>query len=105
MLINNEAASPGFKKDTARANVPDGRPPEHVGSAIEPNYGFAADAALEAASAAALAAAGAALAGEAGGGSVRRRRGGRRRSRISSRGRSLGLAAAGTQHECSDKSA
>jgi hypothetical protein len=65
MLINNEAASPGFKKDTARANVPDGRPPEHVGSAIEPNYGFAADAALEAASAAALAAAAASLAAEA----------------------------------------
>jgi hypothetical protein len=63
MLINNEAASP--EKDTARANVPDGRPPEHVGSAIEPNYGFAADAALEAASAAALAAAAASLAAEA----------------------------------------
>ena len=65
MLINNEAASPSFKKDTARANAPNGRPPEHVGSAIEPNYGFAADAALEAASAAELAAAAASLAAEA----------------------------------------
>jgi hypothetical protein len=37
--------------------VPDGRPPGHVGSATLPNYGFAADAALEAASAAELAAA------------------------------------------------
>jgi len=41
----------------SRANEPYGRPPRHVGSAIEPNYGFAADAALEAASAAELAAA------------------------------------------------
>ena len=41
----------------ARADVPYGRPPGHVGSAIEPNYGFAADAALEAASAAEFAAA------------------------------------------------
>ena len=61
MLINNEAASPGFKKDTARANVPVGRPPEHVGSAIEPNYCIAA----EAASAAELAAAAASDAAEA----------------------------------------
>ena len=45
--------------------MPDGRPPGHVGSAIEPNYGFAADAALEAASAAELAAAAASLAAEA----------------------------------------
>jgi hypothetical protein len=48
----------------ARANVPDGRPPGHVGSAIEPNYCFAADAALEAASAAELAAAAAESAAE-----------------------------------------
>ena len=41
----------------ARANEPYARPPGHVGSAIAPNYGFAADAALEAASAAELAAA------------------------------------------------
>ena len=54
--------------------MPDGRPPGHVGSAIEPNYGFAADAALEAASAAELAAAAesaaAALAEAAAGGVV-----------------------------------
>ena len=37
--------------------MPYGSPPGHVGSAIEAYYGFAADAALEAASAAALAAA------------------------------------------------
>jgi len=49
--------------DMTRANVPDGRPPGHVGSAIEPNYGFAADAAL-AASAAELAAAAAESAAE-----------------------------------------
>jgi hypothetical protein len=48
----------------ARANVPYGRPPGHVGSAIEPNYCFAADAALEAASAAELAAAAAESAAE-----------------------------------------
>jgi hypothetical protein len=48
----------------ARANEPDGRPPGHVGSAIEPNYCFAADAALEAASAAELAAAAAESAAE-----------------------------------------
>jgi len=41
--------------------VPDGRPPGHVRSAIEPNYGFAADAASEAE----LAAAAASLAAEA----------------------------------------
>ena len=45
--------------------MPDGRPPGHVGSAIEPNYGFAADAALEAASAAELAAAAESAAAEA----------------------------------------
>ena len=45
--------------------MPDGRPPGHVRSAIEPNYGLAADAALEAASAAELAAAAASLAAEA----------------------------------------
>ena len=43
--------------------MPDGRPPGHVGSI--PNYGFAAEAALEAASAAALAAAAASAAAEA----------------------------------------
>ena len=45
--------------------MPVGRPPGHVGSAIEPNYGFAADAALEAASAAELAAAAESAAAEA----------------------------------------
>jgi hypothetical protein len=65
MLISNEAASPFFEKDTARANVPAGRPPGHVGSATLPNYGFAADAALEAASAAEVAAAAASVAAEA----------------------------------------
>jgi hypothetical protein len=45
--------------------VPNGSPPGHVGSAIEPNYGFAADAALVAASAAELAAAAESAAAEA----------------------------------------
>src|SRR6202795_4734382 len=65
ILISNEAASPFFEKDTARANVPTGRPPGHVGSATLSNYGFAADAALEAASAAEVAAAAASVAAEA----------------------------------------
>lgn len=55
--------------------MPDGRPPGHVGSATLPNYCFAADAALEAASAAELAAAAESAAAElaevaAGGGVV-----------------------------------
>jgi hypothetical protein len=54
------------KKDTARANMPDGSPPGLVGSASsEAYYGFAADAALAAASAAALAAAAESAAAEA----------------------------------------
>jgi hypothetical protein len=53
-------------KNTARTNAPlYGRPPGHVVSAIEANYCFAADAALEAASAAELAAAAAESAAEA----------------------------------------
>jgi hypothetical protein len=64
MLINNESASHLKKKHS-----PDERacwqPARACGSAIEPNYGFAADAALEAASAAELAAAAESAAAEA----------------------------------------
>jgi hypothetical protein len=66
MLMSNERASPQtFQKNTARTNVPCGSPPGRVGSAIEACYGFAADAALEAASAAELAAAAESAAAEA----------------------------------------
>ena len=63
--MSTETVSPGlFKKDTARTNLPLGSPPGHVGSAIEAYYGFAADAALDAASAAEVAAAAAESAAE-----------------------------------------
>jgi hypothetical protein len=57
--------SPKSKKHSPDERALEGRPPGHVGSAIEANYCFAADAALEAASAAELAAAAAESAAEA----------------------------------------
>jgi hypothetical protein len=62
MLTSNESPS---IKHTARTNAPDRPPARACGSAIEPNYGFAAEAALWAASAAALAAVAASEAAEA----------------------------------------